>query len=159
MIRCEYDRIAATARLLVAFGIPLATPASALDLDELTVVTVARDGSWGVATAGSTGEAIAAAVRACRAMAGAPTDCGARFTTTRGRWVIANLCGDHQVIVGADSREDAESAAIEREIEVRRVYVPDLPPCRRVLTVDPAGVLAATAPHYSTRAKARRPRP
>jgi hypothetical protein len=118
-------------------------PARAVDLDALTVVTLARDGSWGVATAGSTGEAIAAAVRACRAMAAAPTDCGAQFTTTRGKWVIANLCGDHQIIVSADTREDAETACVERELQVRQVYVPDLPHCRRVLTVGPLGVVVS----------------
>jgi hypothetical protein len=145
--------------LLAASGILLAAPASAIELDQVTVVTLAHDGPWGVATAGSTGEAIAAAVRACRAMARAPTDCGARFTTTRGRWVIANLCGDHPIIVGADTRQDAEAAAIEREIKVRRLHVPNLPPCRRVLTVDPAGAVAATAPHHSARAKTERRSP
>jgi hypothetical protein len=145
----RHGGIGATARLLAASGILLATPASAVDLDELTVVTLAHDGSWGVATAGSTAEAIAAAVRHCRAMAHAPTDCGARLTTTRGRWVVANLCGDHPIMVGADTREDAEAAATRRETAVRRVHVPDLPPCRRVLTVDPAGVVAATATHHS----------
>jgi hypothetical protein len=56
---------------LLALASLMAGPvaAGAVDLDELTVVTLARDGSWGVATAGSTGEAIAAAARACRAMA------------------------------------------------------------------------------------------
>jgi hypothetical protein len=79
-------------------------------------------------------------------MAGVPTDCGARLTTTRGRWVIANLCGDHPIIVGADTRENAEAAAIEREIQTRLVYVPGLPSCRHVLTVDPAGAVAAAGP-------------
>jgi hypothetical protein len=134
----------------------LAAPASALDLDELTVVTLAHDGSWGVATAGSTGEAIAAAVRACRAMARAPTDCGARLSTTRSRWVIANLCGDHPIIVGADTRQEAEAAALEREIKVRRLHVPGLPPCRRFLTVGPVGAVAVTAPHHAARAKTER---
>jgi hypothetical protein len=156
MTRRRQGGIAVTVSLLTAASILLAAPASALDLDELTVVTLASDGSWGVATAASTGEAIAAAVRDCRAMARAATDCGARLTTTRGRWVIANLCGDHPIIVGADTREHAEATAIEREIEVRRVYVPDLPPCRRVLTVDPAGTVAATGSHHSARAKAER---
>jgi hypothetical protein len=126
-------------------------PAVAVDLDEVTVVTLARDGSWGVATAASTGEAIATAVRACRAMAGAPTDCGALFTTTRGKWVLASLCGDHQIIVSAGTLEDAEATAREREVETRRTYVPDLPPCRRVLTVDPAGAVVAAGSHHSTR--------
>ena len=51
--------------LRLAFGILLAAtiPVAAVDLDELTVVTLARDGSWGVATAGSQGQAIAAAIR------------------------------------------------------------------------------------------------
>jgi hypothetical protein len=139
------NRIHASAAIvsLVVSGALIATPipARAVDLDELTVVTLARDGSWGVATAGSTGEAIAAAVRACRAMAVLPTDCGAQFTTTRGKWVIANLCGDHQIIVGAGALADAEAAAIERELQTRQFYVPDLPRCRRVLTVGPHGVV------------------
>jgi hypothetical protein len=159
MTRRGHGRLAAAARLLAASGILLTAPASALDLDELTVVTLASDGSWGVATAASTGEAIAAAVRACRAMARAPTDCGARLATTRGRWVIANLCGDHPVIVGAGTREEAEAAALEREIAVRRVYVPNLLPCRRVLTVDPSGAVAATGSHHSARARTERPPP
>jgi hypothetical protein len=140
--------------LTLACGILLAAtaPAAAVDLDELTAVTLARDGSWGVATAGSTGEAIATAVRTCRAMAGAPTDCGALLTTTRGKWVLANLCGDHQIIVGAGTLEDAEAAAREREIETRRTRVPDLPPCRRVLTVDPGGAVTATGSNHSARA-------
>jgi hypothetical protein len=66
-------------------------------LDELTVATMARDGSWGVATAGSQGQAIAAAIRDCQAMAAAPSDCGSQFVTTRGGWVIANLCRDHKI--------------------------------------------------------------
>jgi hypothetical protein len=128
---------------IAAAGLLLAAPASALDLDEpTTVVTLARNGAWGVAT-GSTGEAIAAAIRACRAMAAGPSDCGARFTTTRGGWVVANLCGDHQIIVSADSREAAAAAALDREAAVRRRHVPALPPCRHVLTVDPLGIVAA----------------
>jgi hypothetical protein len=125
----------------------------------LTVVTLARDGSWGVATAGSTGEAIAAAVRACRSMTTRLTDCGAQFTTTRSKWVIADLCGDHPIIVGADTREVAEAAASQREIQTRRVDVADLPPCRRALTVDPAGVVTTTAMPHSAGVKAERRSP
>jgi hypothetical protein len=64
--------------VLLALGLLASVnPARALDLDKLTVVTMAPDGSWGVATAGSHGPAIAAAIRDCRAMAGAQSDCGA----------------------------------------------------------------------------------
>ena len=129
--------------LISAFGVLLTAtaPAKALDLDELTVVTLAQDGSWGVATAGSQGLAIAAAVRDCRAMAAAPSDCGAQFTTTREGWVVASLCGDHKIMVAAETREDAERAAIKREIDFRLLHVPAVPPCRRVLTVNPSGAI------------------
>src|SRR5262245_25077131 len=115
----------------------LAPPAPALDLDELTVVTLAQDGSWGVATAGSQGPAIAAAIHDCQAMAAAaPSDCGAQFTTTRGGWVIAALCGDHKIIVAADTREAAEQAALARETSLKGLYA-----CTRVVTVNPRGVV------------------
>src|SRR5262245_43225231 len=96
---CLIRRAAAGRVLSPAFGILLVVTVSAhaLDLDELTVVTMARDGSWGVATAGSQGQAIAAAIRDCKAMAPPPSDCGAQFVTTRGGWVIANLCRDHKI--------------------------------------------------------------
>jgi hypothetical protein len=123
-------------------GALLATiPTRAVDLDDLTVVTLARDGSGGVARAGSQGQAIAAAIRDCRAMASTPNDCGAQSTTTRGDWVIANLCGDHKIIVAAKTREAAEQAASIRETDLKRLHAPGLPPCTRVLTVDPGGAL------------------
>jgi hypothetical protein len=126
--------------VIVAFDVLLTDviPASAVDLDELTVVTLARDGSWGVARAGSQGPAIAAAIRACRAMTGTASDCGAQLTTVRSGWVIASLCGDRKVIVAAETREAAEQATL-REYNVKRLHGPDMPPCRRVVTVDPTG--------------------
>jgi hypothetical protein len=122
----------------------VALPAGAVDWDELTVVTLARDGSWGAATAGSQGQAIAAAVRSCRAKAAAPSDCGAQFITTRGGWVVASLCGDHKIIVAAEMREATEQAALAREIELRLSHAPHLPPCRRVLTTDWRGAVVIT---------------
>jgi hypothetical protein len=126
-----------------AFAILLVATVSAhaLDLDELTVVTMARDGSSGLATAGSQGQATAAAIRDCRVMAGAPSDCGAQFATTRGGWIIANLCGDHRIIVAAETREAAELAAIARDTDLRGLYVQEMPPCRRILAADPRGAV------------------
>jgi hypothetical protein len=127
---------------ILVFGINLAADtARALDLDELTVATMARDGSWGVATAASQGQAIAAAIRDCQAMAAAPSDCGAQFVTTRGGWVIANLCGDHKIIVAAETREAAEQVALSREFDLKRLYAADMPSCTRVLMVDPRGAV------------------
>jgi hypothetical protein len=137
------DRIHASAVTvsLLALGTLIATPnaARAVDLDELTVVTLAQDGSWGVATAASQGPAIAGAVRDCRAMAGGVSDCGAQFATTRGGWVVAKLCGDHKIIVAAETRQAAEQAALARELALKRLHV-----CTRVLTVGPHGVVLPT---------------
>jgi hypothetical protein len=127
--------------LVLSIGIlsTAAQPAGAEDLDDWTVVTLARDGSWGVAIASTQGQALAAAIRDCNEMAAALTDCGAQFVTTRGGWVVANLCRDHKIIVAAGTREVAEQLALFREIDLKELYVPDLPPCSRVLTVDPRG--------------------
>jgi hypothetical protein len=123
---------------LLALGTLIARPiaAGAVDLDELTVVTLAGDGSWGVATAGSTGEAIAGAIRGCRAMASGVTDCGAQFATTRVGWVVAKLCGGHKIIVTAETRQAADRAALVSELTLKRLHV-----CTRVLTVGPHGVV------------------
>jgi hypothetical protein len=127
--------------LVFAFLLAATIPATALDLDEMTVVTMAGDGSWGVATAPSQGEAIAGALRACKAWPSAPRDCGAQSATTRGGWIIANLCGDHKIIVAAETREAAELAALARERDLRRLYEREMPPCTRILTIDPRGAV------------------
>jgi hypothetical protein len=113
---------------------------------EWTVVTLARNGSWGVAKNVSQGQALAAAMRDCNAMAASPSDCGALSTAARGEWIIAKRCGDHNVVVSGTSFADAEKAALYREIDLQISYVPDLPPCMYVATVDPAGnVIPQTA--------------
>ena len=129
---------AAVIASLTALGALIARPiaAGAVDLDELTVVTLAQDGSWGVATAASQGPAIAGAIRDCRAMAGGASDCGAQFATTRGGWVVAKLCGDHKILVTAETRQAADEAAVVRELALKRLHV-----CTRVLTVGPQGVV------------------
>jgi hypothetical protein len=121
----------------------------ASDLD-WTVVTLATDGSWGVASARSQPQAIAKAIKACKAMAGRSSDCGAQFAATRGGWVIANLCGDRKIIATGHSLVEAEQEALYREISLQLHYVPDLPPCRRVVTVDPNGSTVPPHQQFST---------
>jgi hypothetical protein len=53
-------------------------------------------------------------------------------------------CGARNIIAAEASLSDAERAAADREAELRHVYVPDLPPCRRLLTVDPQGGIGIT---------------
>ena len=132
-----------------------AVPAAAVDLDEVTVVTLARDGSWGAATAASTDQAIAAAIRNCRVMSAPPSDCGAQLALSRGSWVIANLCGDHKILANGKTRIEAEQAAFAWEADAKRLYVPNLTQCRRVLVVDPRGVAlpAQTVPRQQLDAR------
>jgi hypothetical protein len=123
------------------FGIP---ECRALD-DNWTVLTMARDGSWGVACGSSQPEAIAEAIRFCRGMAGGPSDCGAQIAATRGGWMIGNLCGDHRIMATASTLMEAEQEALNREISLQLSYVPDLPPCRRVVTIDTSRSLIASS--------------
>ena len=122
--------------ILAFAGVLAASNLAKISADgDQTVVTMAREGSSGVVTANSTGPAIAAAIRDCRAMAGAPSDCRAQFAATPNGWVLGILCGDQKILATANNRREAEAAAGRREAELRWHYVPDLQPCRHVLTV------------------------
>jgi hypothetical protein len=113
-----------------------------------TVLTVARDGTWGVGTGSTQSQAIADAIGFCRAVARS-SDCGAQFVATRGGWLIANICGDHKVISSGSSLVDAELEGLNREISLQLLYVRDLPPCNRVVTVDPSGSIVPSNRQYS----------
>lgn len=141
---------AGAAALILAVAAPLGWPASAEDADWI-VVAVARDASWGMGIAASQGEAIAAARHDCRQKAGTGSDCGARTTAARNGWVIASACGDHLVVVSADTQEAAEQGLLFREIDLANSDGGHMPACRRLLTVGPAG------PHIGTRATAGSP--
>jgi len=105
------------------------------------IVTLARNGSWGAASNSSQSQAIAETTRSCREMAGTSGDCGAQFMAARNGRIIANLCGDHKVIATGSSLISAEQEALNREISLQLSYVPDLPPCKRIVTVDPSGAI------------------
>jgi hypothetical protein len=114
-----------------------ALPCLAAD-DEWTVLTMARDGWWGVGVDSLQWRAMADAIRFCKSMAGTSgaSDCGATFAVTKGGWVVANLCGSYRVLATGASLEEAETEALNREISLQQQFVPDLPPCRRVVTID-----------------------
>jgi hypothetical protein len=107
------------------------------------VVTLARNGAWGAASADLQGHAIAAALRKCVTMAKQQSDCGAEFAIIKGGWVVALRCGDHRVLGTGGSLEAAEKAALSQEKELRAGYSHELPLCQRILTVDPDGVVTA----------------
>ena len=93
------------------------------------------------------------AIRFCRAMAGgASSDCGAQFAATRGGWLIGNLCGEHKIMASGETLIEAEREALNREISLQTGYVPDLPPCKRVVTVDTGrSVVTSSQLHSSAR--------
>jgi hypothetical protein len=112
-------------------------PACAAGEDDWSVLTMARDGSWGVACRSSQPEAIAEAMRFCRGLAGdVSSDCGAQIAATRGGWMIGNLCGDHRIMATGNTLMEAEQEALNKEISLQLSYVQNLPPCRRVVTID-----------------------
>ena len=116
-----------------------------------TVVTMARNGSWGVGIDYPIAGAIAAAIRECRAMSSGGNDCGAAYAASRGGWIIGLRCGEHSILATGEDLKDAEATALNREIDLKQLYVPDLPVCQRVLTVDPRGVLTTESPRLSGR--------
>jgi hypothetical protein len=126
----------------------LVMPALAIvpDQDDWTVVTMAPDGSWGSATELSVNQALVKAIGNCKAMYETKLGCGAQFRAIQAGWIVATRCGDRNIVVAERRLADAEQAVRRRETDLREHYAPDLPPCRRVLTLNPrGGVMVATS--------------
>jgi hypothetical protein len=134
--------LSSSSALLAQSSPPQIVSVSASD-DFWTVLTMAPDGSWGTATDISTNRAIARAIGNCKAMSQAAVGCGAYFTTIRAGWSLGITCGSQNILVAEKNLADAEQAAVNRIIALRRLYVPDMPPCMRVVTVDPHGAIVA----------------
>jgi len=122
-------------------------PTASTDIDwwqkDLTVVAIAPDGTWGVATDPITGRAIASAMADCKNKYQSKIGCGSQMTFVHGGWSIGKRCGNRSIFVAEESLAKAEQAAINRETELRKVYAPDMPPCVRVMSVDPNGNVVA----------------
>ena len=145
--------------LAIAAAIGADVPVSAQTMDPIgivlsqgeadwTVVTLANDGAWGVATEPSAGQAIAKAIRHCKAMSRTGLGCGAQFRAVRAGWIVAYRCGDENIAAAERRLADAEQAARRREVELRVAYARDLPPCWRSLTVGPRGEVVASGPQH-----------
>ena len=95
-------KLPAVPRILMAcFAVLLAAPGlSAADEEtNWTVLTVARNGNWGIARARTRSEAIAGALDRCQAMTADESDCGGELVAFRSGLALALMCGDHHVIV------------------------------------------------------------
>jgi hypothetical protein len=106
-----------------------------------TVLTIAPDGSWGVATETYSYQALAGAIANCKRMYQKEIGCGHQSTTTRAGWSLAVRCGNQNIIVAAKLLADAIQAAADRETILRQVYRPDMPTRINVLTVNPQGIV------------------
>jgi hypothetical protein len=122
----------------------LPAPLEAQDYSEWTVVTLARDGSWGVGHSEFYGPALASALRKCEARSGGQSDCGAEVTAVRMGWTLGILCGDHRVLVAATELATVIMEAEARHIYLRDLYGDSLPSCSCVLWVDPQGFATST---------------
>jgi len=134
-------KIHSLVRTLIAVAVvatAFAAPAHASE-DNWTVLTIASDGSWGVATKISSNLAIAAAIADCKAMSRAEIGCGAYIKAIRAGWILGVRCGGENIIASGTTLAEAEQAAVKREVELRQMYLYDMPPCKRLITVDPLG--------------------
>jgi hypothetical protein len=131
---------------------PVSTVLATEDWDhDWTVVTMARDGSWGIGIDRHIAGANATAVRECRVMSSEGSDCGAELAAIKNGWVVGLRCDDYRILATGKDLREAEVTALNREIDLKELYVRDLPACRRVLTVDPRGAVTATSPRLSSR--------
>jgi hypothetical protein len=135
-------RPAVPAILMACFAVLLGAPdPSAAEEANWTVLTVARNGNWGIASARTQGEAIAVALLRCQAMTADASDCGAEFVAFKRGLALALMCGDHHVIVTASDSEEADSSALDRLIALRSIYGSDFPACQHLLQIDSSGAL------------------
>ncbi len=108
-----------------------------------TVLVMAPNGSWGAATDDSIAAATATAIAHCKRMYRKAIGCGAYFTVIRGGWSLGIRCGNENIMAAERTLIGAEQAAINRELELRQVYLPHMPPCVRMVSVDPSGAIVA----------------
>lgn len=121
---------------------PILLPLINLSENSWTLLTMSPDGSWGVARDLWQGMALARAVADCKAMSQAKIGCGYKFKSVQSGWLLANRCGNENILAGAKTLSMAEGAAERRETELREVFARDLPRCVRLLTVNPYGAIS-----------------
>jgi hypothetical protein len=125
------------------FALLVAAPGLSAAAEETnwTVLTVARNGNWGIASARTQGEAIVGALQRCQAMTADESDCGAELVAFKSGLALALLCGDHRVIVTANDPAEADRFALDRLVVLREFHGPDFPVCQHLLQIDARGAL------------------
>ena len=119
------------------------SPPAEFETAPTTVLTMTANGGWGAATHDSVGAAVAGAIADCHLRFRNARGCGAFQKGISAGWILGIRCGEMNILVAKKTLVAAEQAAIDEEVELRREYGGDLPPCVRVVSVDPAGAIAA----------------
>src|SRR5262245_31869410 len=124
--------------LAVTFALARPAAAQSYWTHYFTVTTMAPDGAYGTATNFAINSAIQEAIGNCRRMS-KTHGCGAYQTSVRGGWTLGIRCGKENILVADRDLKEAVRLAERREAVLRADYYPDMPPCVRVVTVDPNG--------------------
>ncbi len=106
---------------------------------DVTALVIAPDGTWGTATEPFSGKALGKAIADCKSKYSGKIGCGYRSAFVREGWSLGIRCGQINIIAAEKSLLAAEQTAIKSEFIQRRDYHPNMPPCVRVVTVDPDG--------------------
>jgi hypothetical protein len=135
----------------LAFGVTSHTAGAEIRLTgasdaDWTVLTIAPDGAWGVATEGYVNRAIANAVERCRAMSGSKLGCGAYQVSVQGGWALGVRCGQESILGKGTTLADATERVRERELELRTIYRRDMESCRQLVVVAPDGSFKVPQP-------------
>ncbi|WP_157100035.1 hypothetical protein [Rhodoplanes sp. Z2-YC6860] len=117
----------------------------------MSVLTMSHDGSWGTDMQLSLDDALQNAIARCKKMHGLKLGCGGYVISIENGWLLGTRCGTRSILSSGMTRAEAEQDADRREKNMRRDYVPNLPACRRVVAVDPAGAIDAADVALSTR--------
>jgi len=120
------------------------TPALTITGD-MSVLTMAHEGSWGADTQVSLDDALQNAIARCKKMHGLKLGCGGQVISIQDGWLLGTRCGTRSILSSGATRADAEADADRREKNMRRDFVPSLPACRRVVSVDPQGNIVEPA--------------
>jgi hypothetical protein len=110
------------------------------------VLTVAPDGGWGTATDAYINEATSRAIARCRAMSTRTVGCGARLVSIQGGWALASRCGKEDILATGETLLEATKNAHRRELELRKLYHPNMPSCGQLVIVGPDGSIKEPQP-------------
>jgi hypothetical protein len=111
--------------------------------EQWLALTVAPDGTWGAAAAGSVNNAMVRAIAQCKdrspARQDSMTGCGALLRTAQNGWGVAEICGTHRHVSVERTLADAEFYLRAWKLSMQYEYGVKLAECRRVVTVGPDG--------------------